>query len=219
MKNKMLTLIGAIVLSSTAFTQPDCNANPPGWGDSLGTVSFHSNKEWIILGDGFLQIWSDAVTATACQKTSFSGGVLDDFNADCRSAQTNLTGHFFSWCAVMRFAHQLCPAPWRVPTTQDFANLHQNLGHALPAVGSSVSIIPNTYMGTSGTASAPTIGGTWGGARFTGHAGMLTGPASIYWSLSEPTITTAGLLSIHTDVVWPQGIIGKDYGFALRCVR
>jgi len=107
-----------------------CSDITPGWGRSLGVVSFYTDNEWTVEGNGVFQIWSDAVTATDCQKETFSFG--DDQNiilghhfylADCRS-NPGFPGDLFSWCAVVHFADVLCPYPWRVPTQQDFSDLN-----------------------------------------------------------------------------------------------
>jgi len=65
----------------------------------------------------------------------------------------------------------------------------------------------------------PKIGGTWGGARFTGHAGALTQVNSYYWSSCEMCDVGARLLWF--DALWavPKNSAGKVDGFALRCVR
>jgi len=129
------------------------------------------------------------------------------------------TGDLFSWCAVMRFANQLCPAPWRVPDSADFRNLHLNLGYAMPAAGVGVLPIANTYMPGSGTVAAPEFGGIWGGARFTGYTGNFTSQHSGYWSSSNDHAPGAFGLLYGASNVWPQSTLGKDGGFALRCVR
>jgi len=92
------------------------------YGD-LGTVGFRTNRVWRV-GN---QEWSDAVTATACQKSDFVGqhrsGRDQVFSADCRSNPEERLGDLFSWCAVVAFADVLCPYPWRVPRVQDFIDL------------------------------------------------------------------------------------------------
>ncbi len=108
-----------------------CNNNTPGWGNSLGVVSFATDSVWTV-GN---QVWSDAVQTSVCSsRTTYYGGIdfsprTDTMNyyADCRSNPEH-PGDFFSWCAVMRFANMLCPAPWRVPTKDDFVNLDIALG-------------------------------------------------------------------------------------------
>ena len=207
-----------------------CNANIPGWGESLGTISWgtigntsiETNTTSITGTNGRPnQVWSGTVFASACQtKTTFNGGTTDDFNADCRRSQTELTGHFFSWCAVMRFADQFCPYPWRVPTTQDFTNLHQSLGFTLPERGDNVAHgNAGDFMPTTGTGFNPQIGGTWGGSRFTGWSGDITSAGSNYWSQTEYTATTSLNLAFDATNIWPQRAGNKALGLSLRCVR
>jgi len=218
---------------------PGWGAERPGWGSGgLGVISWGTQGNTNIetgsttvtregtppanTGTGTnTQVWSGAVFATACQqKSTLAGGSTGNFNADCRSAQSNLTGHLFTWCAVMRFANQLCPYPWRVPSANDFRRLHWILtGNVPPAAGEDVALVANTYMGTAGTGTAPQIGGTWRGARFTGWSGVPTGNNSLYWSSSEVNATDARSLYFSADVVWPEGSINKAVGLALRCVR
>ena len=219
-----------------------CNGNTPGWGASLGAITWGNvtntninSGTTTITGTGGRpnQIWSGAVFATACNKgnttnsDAFDGGVAGSFNADCRQSlhtfnagiANGITGDFFSWCAVMRFADQLCPSPWRVPTTEDIAILHQNLGHSLPILGQASWLIANTYMGEVGTVEAPQIGGSWGGVRFTGHANNLTIATSYYWTSTEVSATDARLLGIGEVSATPQIGFGKNSGFTVRCVR
>ena len=184
---------------------------------SLGTHSFASPGATII----GTQTWSGAVRMSGCVKTTYNGGATPNFNADCRSSTNNaVSGNYFSWCMVMRHAAQLCPAPWRVPTTEDFATLHAALGYTtLPAPLGYVPLIANTYVGTAGTAAAPQIGGSWGGSRFAAYSGYLTDAHSRYWSSSEASTTTARTLALNATTVYPQSEYDKAYGFSLRCVR
>jgi len=216
----------------TVTLENRCNVNTPGWGESLGTISWgtigntniESGTSTITGTDGRPnQIWSGAVFASACaDKTTFDGGdwQIANFNADCRRAHTELTGHFFSWCAVVRFADQLCPYPWRVPTRFDFSDLDLNLG----GTGNN-RLIGGTpeqlewYTASEGTGSSPQIGGTWGGARFTGNANIPTHNWSRYWSQSEASATNAFNLEVATNDIRPQFTNVKNLGFALRCVR
>ncbi|MCL2417056.1 MAG: Ig-like domain-containing protein [Bacteroidales bacterium] len=194
-----------------------CNSNTPGWGESLGTVSFHTNQTWIITGNGITQTWSDAVTATTCQKATFAGGTIDwnnledsNFSADCRS-NPDFPGDLFSWCAIVRFADQLCPYPWRVPTTQDFRDLDIAMG----GTGNSRT--------DSGFVNANYInrwGGAFGGYSVSYGRLRLQDLIGRYWSQSElDAMTGRGLTFSPGGAVWPQVSNVKNYGFALRCVR
>jgi len=224
-----------------------CNHNLPGWGATLGTISWgttgNTNIETgtteITGTDGRPnQVWSGAVFASACAKGNttnndeFNGGTTGNFNADCRQSlhtfnegrANAITGDLFSWCAVVRFADQLCPYPWRVPTVEDFRDLDLNLGgtgNTRTGVVNGFSLAEQLQWFTSaeGTTSEPQIGGTWGGARFTGLAGDLTTPWSRYWSQSETSATSGSALNLGATLINPQSSQGKGLGFAVRCVR
>jgi uncharacterized protein (TIGR02145 family) len=164
------------------------------------------------------QDWTDVVTVTGtCNKTTFSMDTVGGFRTDCRNSDGNVNFHgdYFSWCFVKRYEDALCPYPWRVPSTDDFAALHVNLGYSLPAVGASSLVIANTYMGIA----AGQTGGTWGGSRFTAYAGNLANTNSLYWSSSETTATDARALDFNATAVYPQFNFIKNDGFALRCVK
>jgi uncharacterized protein (TIGR02145 family) len=179
---------------------------------NLGNISFASAGVWVISSGGINQIWSDVVIATGCDKTDFNSPNTSPYLSDCRNAvggDQNFHGHYFSWCAVVRYAASLCPAPWRVPTNQDFVDLHTALGSPNNSDG--------TYTATSGTG-IPT-GGIWGGSRFTALATILTAESSFYWSSTESSATQAWSLAFDATNVLPQGASNKAIGFALRCVR
>ena len=220
---KKLFLLTAIFIfsyfTSTAETRPGgCNSFTPGWGNSLGRVSFATNQTWTI-GN---QVWSDAVSATACANRSreFRGASIGEFNfnADCRS-NPGFPGDLFSWCAVVRFQHQLCPYPWRVPTGQDFIDLDIAMGgtgqtrtraerEAYP------QFVIDNYINR------------WGGALGGGvhSSGRLDWQSSSgrYWSISE-----RGMGSDHAFALLfaPDGWFflpdwfSKVGGLSLRCVR
>jgi len=219
-KIEYLHTVGFIDATIDLADSVSCNRRIPGWGNSLGRVSFVSNRTNAISGSGITQIWSDAVTATACQKTSFYGGFLDShlFSADCRS-NPNFPGDLFSWCAVFRFADQLCPYPWRVPTMQDFIDLDIALGGTgydrehdgtWNVIDNYISRWGGAFGGHSNGWAPDTIFGhdLWGG----------------YWSLSPPPSEIRNpvgrsLIFGRRGFVRPQGIGYKPQGYALRCVR
>ena len=196
-----------------------CNSNTPGWGvGSLG-ASFATAQTWTIPGtDGRpTQEWSDAVVATACaNRTAFSGGSSGNFNANCRNSvgNNNFSGHYFSWCAVMRFADELCPPAqgWRVPTKQDFIDLDMNMG------GTGQNRVGNPGGIFIGATAGPN-GGIWGGARFTGRAYVLGDGWSTYWSSTESSATHGHGMDLNASGIYPQGSLFKHNGFAVRCVR
>jgi len=191
-------------------TQRGCNFNTPGWGNYLGTISFHTNQTWTIEGNNISQIWSDAVTATNCRKTTFSGGSSNNFNADCRS-NPNFPGDLFSWCAVVRFADQLCPYPWRVPTTEDFRDLDIAMG----GTGS-----PRVNLNFVNTNYIQRWGGRFGGNS--GSRGTLFYQSfwGDYWSQSEMSAVYGRPLVFGAGgSIIPQSSVTKAHGLTLRCVR
>jgi len=191
-----------------------CNQNIPGWGDSLGTVTFDSQGHNVVIeGNGIAQIWSGAVTATACQKTTFNDSILS--NADCRS-NPGFPGDLFSWCAVIRFADVLCPHPWRVPTEQDFIDLDVAMGGTGNWRREDVDFVNTNYITR------------WGGA-FSGFSlgcGMLVeqGFVGMYWAWLPTRYPYHPVLDVRLfdaqGAISPHGLWGSMYnGLTLRCVR
>jgi uncharacterized protein (TIGR02145 family) len=196
-----------------------CRLGTPNWGPSLGTASFATTQEWIVGS----QIWSDAVQATACDKTNFNGGLEDNFNSDCRSNPSQ-KGDLFSWCAVVRFQDELCPAPWRVPVLQDFIDLDIALGGTGNGQINNMTFL-NKYLNE--------WGGSFGGlcqidGRLInqGERDLWTGLYWIsgqghYWAQSEDHLGSYGrsLGFTHNGNVWVQSRGEKLKGYALRCIK
>jgi len=230
-------------------TQRGCNTADPTWGtEGLGTITWGSmDNTDIETGTTTIpgtderadQIWSAGVFAAACRdREEFEGGSEQgNVFASCRRANTEITGHFFSWCAIVRFADVLCPYPWRVPTTYDFSELDMNLGgtgnrRAGPGAANiidglnPVQQIAQWYLGATGTGATPEIGGIWQGARFTGTAVVPNANWSVYWSQSEGPndqgihfILNPGGPPMQAGVI-DSGMLGAKFqGFVVRCVR
>ena len=184
-----------------------CNSNISGWGSSLGTVSFASDRTWRVGS----RTWSDAVQASNCNKTTYSGGTRNSYNSDCRS-NPDRKGDLFSCCAIVRFGSTLCPAPWRVPSTRDFANLERALGGSGRGYQSNTPLVSGGYLNT------------WGGAYGGGcnSEGPLNdqGSRAYYWTQSELSSERGHILLFDTrGHTVPQGWSDKGNGLALRCVR
>jgi len=236
----------------TVSLPPNCNGNTPGWGANLGTITWgnHTNTDinteiTTVAGTGGrpTQVWSGAVQTVNCRKGNatnnnmFSVNIVAPFDADCRqtlhaanNGGISPQGHLFSWCAVMRFAHLLCPPTggWRVPTRQDFIDLDSNLGGTGGNRGGTINGVTLAdqllwYTAAAGTASAPQFGsgtgGNWGGARWTANAGDLTGAWSDYWSSTESSAMHASRLSYDANGIGPRSNGTKNNGFPVRCVR
>ena len=198
----------------TGFGQRRCDTGTPGWGNSLGTVSFATDQTWIV-GN---QIWSDAVQASNCsEKTTYEGGFSffegnrfsGNYKSDCRS-NPGQKGDLFSWCAVARFKEILCPAPWRVPTREDFEALDIALGGTGDDDFQRDTNLVNLYLNR--------WGGTFSGVHMRDN---LTGQGSTarYWSLSETDAHLAFHLFLSSTGVNSQMSGHKHFALSLRCVR
>jgi uncharacterized protein (TIGR02145 family) len=191
----------------------------PGWGESLGVVSFVSDREWRIEGNGIVQIWSDAVQATGCDKEHIGGSARNRATrqhfilTDCRSNPDH-PGDFFSWCAVARFADTLCPAPWRVPTAKDFCGLDKILFNRNKC---------NTHIVTP-EKMIETYINLWGGA-FGGGAGgrgiLFSNVKAYYWSstIFEEAYAYHLNYDVHGNIQSQCVMNTKGMGFSLRCIR
>lgn len=216
----------SIITITSSILANRCNTNMPNWGPSLGETGFASSSVWEIRDENnvLIQTWSDAVTASNCgNRVDFNGGADDErgFNADCRS-NPNFDGDVFSWCAVVRFAHLLCPYPWRVPTPDDFAALHVAIGGTGEAASFSAEIFG-------------ALREQWGGqlaGTFTWFEQLNTNVhqnanvMGIYWasasfpSTANPDVLVGG--AFYTDswnTVSPRSSNMKNVGLPLRCVK
>jgi uncharacterized protein (TIGR02145 family) len=213
------------------------NGDPPACNTgtlNLGTVSFVTPTVWTISGNNIVREWSDVVVATGCNKTTFNAGttttIPPNINADCRNATNGFHGHYFTWCAVHRFPNLLCPPAqgWRVPTAQDFNDLHHALsGRFISATNQSqqgslnpadLGYIPTTGSG-SATHGPPAHNSRWGGSRWTAHATSLTFGQSYYWSSSPVNNIHALAMNLANASSHPSNTQAMTSGYAVRCVR
>ena len=206
---KKIALLVAFCVASTAFSASGCNNETPGWGESLGTVSFSTDSVWTISGNGITQVWSDAVTATNCQKNAFNVGSHGNFNADCRS-HFGFSGDLFSRCAVVRFADQLCPYPWRVPTLQDFIDLDIAMGGNGDNRDDTPAFVTENYINRWGRAF---------GAGYVPNSTLVVQGSWSFWSKSEHDGRVFRLNFNTAGYIGPQSWSVPRYGFALRCIR
>ena len=191
-----------------------CSPTHGAWIHDLGEIA-RGSKETVIEGYGIRQIWSGAVTATNCYNRAFNGGASSGpFNASCRSNISGVREHGdqFSWCAVMRFAEELCPYPWRVPTRQDFIDLNTALGGVfgfLP-VGD-YSFITDNYINR------------WGGVLWADNNRW-----AHYWSQSMSTTSSFAAYETRfggsggqwdSPIVNRYRLVNRSVGVVLRCVR
>ena len=193
-----------------------CDDSVPNWGECLGTVSFITDRTWIV-GN---QEWSDAVTATNCNKETFNSVRIPhsrekrNFFADCRS--NGDYGDLFSWCAVVRFKDILCPDDWRVPTRRDFIILDRALGGTgrnRRDIDHPTGYVISKYVNYWGAS----FGGSTGSENAVRHRGE----KAYYWTQSK-RCEFAGYgfrLWEGVDVISPRRSSNKGFGKTLRCVR
>jgi uncharacterized protein (TIGR02145 family) len=186
----------------------------------LHTISFVSDQEWTVEGNGITQIWSDAVQMTGCDSI-FNGDAMFVgetsyvvFLPNCRS-NPNFRGNLFSWAAVGYFGSKLCPPPWRVPTAKDFCDLNKILFDVTTC---------HTHKVTpehTAAAFVNVMGGTFAGASSSRGQLSFGNVKSYYWSQTEYDAHYAYYFNIDVHGnVQPQCLSNsKAIGFSLRCVR
>jgi len=196
MKKYLLLLAMIVLLGGNVYGQNSSDF-------PFGKVTFATATTWKV----GKQIWSDAVQTSFCSnKTDYDGGTYDNPKADCRS-NPNYQGDLFSWPAVNAYSKQLCPAPWRVPTHEDFMELQQALN------GKET--------------------GSWGAAMGGGADcdGSLRGKWGFYWSASPMSTKLAYHMLHRLDNIYENYYVkmrhdriyvmfkGMCVGYSLRCVQ
>jgi uncharacterized protein (TIGR02145 family) len=166
-----------------------------------------STQTWTV-GD---QTWSDVIQVPECNKEEYP---IDPYTPHCRKVSDQLgTTYLYNWAYVNLNAAQVCPAPWRVPTSMDFMNLDMTLGGSGDnRADENTNWVREQYLGT--------WGGIFGG--FINSYGTLANRegAGYYWSsTSSSGISAYGLAFVVTGVVYPKVNSMKEYGIALRCVK
>jgi uncharacterized protein (TIGR02145 family) len=168
-----------------------------------------SSRTWRIEGNGVSQTWSDHINVPACDKTDFDGGTNDAPRADCRDNPNYNDLYLYSWQYVNQNASTLCPAPWRVPTKDDFIALDKVLG----GTGSwnLNKALVEKYINN--------WGGVYGGSISSSPFGY-PGSYASYWSSTRLNSSYAYSLNFHTNgYVYPQKFYNQHFGFLLRCVK
>jgi hypothetical protein len=118
---------------------------------------------------------------------------------------------------MMLYQSALCPAPWRVPTREDFAKLDQAVGGA----GTGVSYANVDFRDTYLRLFAP----TYSGYAFASGAVTGVGAWGLYWANTPAVSATNGFVfSIRSGSganasIFDQTNSQKGLGIAVRCVR
>jgi hypothetical protein len=144
------------------------------------------------------QLWSDHINAPDCDKTSFDGGTELQPKADCRKNPAYY--YLYSWLYVYQNQNRLCPAPWRVPTREDFAELH-------------------TVMHRDTVDCVVVWGGALGGNTYEGKM-LMIGSIGYYWTAEESDLSHAyNLFFSKGGGHILQSHDRKTFGFQIRCVQ
>jgi uncharacterized protein (TIGR02145 family) len=162
-----------------------------------------SAKTWTV-GN---QIWSDHINVPACNKKDFDSGSESNPKADCRNNPDYY--YMYSWLYVQQNAEKMCPAPWRIPTKEDFEELDKALG--------------GNGDFNKDKALAVKYENRWGGV-YGGYANIglvyYTNFYANYWSSTEHNSSKGYYLNFLQDGrVYPHDHLTKRYGMLVRCVR
>jgi uncharacterized protein (TIGR02145 family) len=164
-----------------------------------------SSQIWVI-GD---QSWSDAIHVPECNKDDFGDNTISPL---CRSyTHQETTYYYYNWPYAGQNGDVLCPAPWRVPTKDDFIALDVALGgNGTNRMEDTEWVIVN-YINT--------WGGAFGGLVYGVGSTFNQGAGAYYWSSEESNANYAYYLNFNTSSVVTQNYDGKNYGFQVRCVK
>jgi uncharacterized protein (TIGR02145 family) len=155
------------------------------------------------------QTWSDAIHIPACDKEDFENSETDP---RCRSyTHEGTTYYYYNWPYTDLNAADLCPSPWRVPTTDDFVALDIALGGTgEERYDEDPSWVNANYINK--------WGGSYGGFAH-GSSMLNVGSHGDYWSSTKHG-TTAYLLHFNSGgTIYPQNDSNRVNGFQVRCVK
>jgi uncharacterized protein (TIGR02145 family) len=205
-------------VSSNTYVVAVKSELPPNTGTQTWTFS---GLTWTMSGQtwtdpNWKQPWSGASSYTPA-------GCINNatFNDNLSPRYTNASlqagsGYLYNYVCVFKEQHNLCPAPWRVPTVQDFIDLDRKFG----GTGENRTGTGNQGFITTNYINA--WGGVYGGYA---DAGVCTGvchkgASANYWSIAG-----AGTGAYYLNLYYPDGLIRPQlygyqrYGIQLRCVR
>jgi uncharacterized protein (TIGR02145 family) len=164
-----------------------------------------STNTWVI-GE---QTWSDHINLPACDKTDFNSGSAETPLADCRNNPGY--NYLYSWDYVNQNAEALCPAPWRVPTSDDYCTLDMALNNYGSCENNRPGVLGDTYNAE--------WGGIYGGHCTNDGTLGYHGAGAYYWSSSEYGLTGGYALVYASSLVYPQIATNRYTGLNVRCVR
>jgi uncharacterized protein (TIGR02145 family) len=169
------------------------------------------SQEWT--DPNWQQTWSGAssyVPVNCELSNNFVNG------APPRYSTSNLqagSGYLYNYACVIKEQHNLCPAPWRVPTLQDFIDLDRYFG------GTGENRTSTSYQSFITEHYVNAWGGVYGGYG-DGTSVSTKGTNMSFWT---PTGAGTNAYSLYINFtsggIYPQYYSYQRYGFQVRCVR
>jgi hypothetical protein len=118
---RKISRIMASVLLVAAFAAATVSCSKEENDDDKRPPHAASTEVWRSGG----RTWSDAIHMPDCNKEDFDGGTADEPKSDGRSyTYGGKTYYYYSGLYVIQHVATMCPAPWRLPTEEDFDNLN-----------------------------------------------------------------------------------------------
>jgi hypothetical protein len=137
------------------------------------------------------QTWSDAIRIPACNKKSLLESVTDP--QCCSHIEHGNIFYYYNWAYVDAKNDKMCPAPWRIPSKEDFDILENNTNYS-------------------------TLINDWGyGGRAYGSSMDGVSAYAHYWSSTEHG-DYAYYLGYYNNQM-SVNYSSKRYWFQVRCVR
>jgi uncharacterized protein (TIGR02145 family) len=205
-------------ISSNTYVVAVKSELPPNTGTQTWTFS---GLTWTMSGQTWSdsewkQTWSGAssyVPAGCINNTTFNNNLSPRYtNANLQAG----SGYLYNYVCVYKERHNLCPAPWRVPTVQDFIDLDRKFGGTGESRSGAESqeYITTNYINK--------WGGVYGGTAYAGDCTGVCykGTDSRYWSITGSKTQAHYLhLGYPNGHISPQRDYDQSYGHQLRCVR
>ncbi len=215
--DRTLTLSGDIVLEAGnwwTMTVGSLNVEQKQTGPTPPDFARTPNMWVVEVAGGVKQIWSDDINVPECNKTTFNGGNIMGFLPDCRNVNNAEYSYVYSWVYVEQNAATLCPAPWSVPTQDDFAALNVVFG-GMASGAQNDPAVRDRFVGAE-------WGGQYGG-RFYSNNIVAVGSEGYYWS-KTPYVGNSNAMNALSIFKSAAGSVStaaqgaKGNGLHLRCV-